>query len=82
MKTPEALNMLAMLADADARATAHLVEMIAAATVMKLAPPQGEDVATVTISQADLNSVMRDHRFFAEYDSDGTMTLRLTAVGD
>ncbi len=81
MKFPvEALNLLAMHADAEARSTAQLVEMIAAACLVKLAPPKGTEVASLTISQADLQTAMAEHTYAAEYDEHGTMTLHLTAV--
>jgi hypothetical protein len=80
MKTPDALNMLAMMADAEARSTAQLVEMIAAAVLVKLAPPEGEAVAELVLTQADLNQAMQDFYSEAEYSEDGTMTLHLTRV--
>lgn len=80
MKTPDALNLLAMHADAEARSTAQLVEMIAAAVLVKLAPPQGEVVAELVISQADLDTAMREHFYEAAYDEHGTMTLRMTRL--
>ena len=76
----EALNLLAMHADAEARSTAQLVEMVAAACVYKLKPPQGEEVVSLTISQADLQAAMAEHTYHAEYDEHGTMTLHLTAI--
>jgi hypothetical protein len=74
----EALNLLAMTADAEARATATLVEMVAAASLLKLNPPVSLiDVVDLTISQADMEELMRSHSFETSYEPDGTMTLRL-----
>jgi hypothetical protein len=80
VKTPDALNLLATMADAEARSTAQLIEMVAAAVLVKLAPPEGEAVAELVISQADLDSTMQDFFVEAEYDEHGVMTLRLTRV--
>lgn len=80
MKTPDALNLLAVMADAEARSTAQLVEIIAAATLVKLAPPEGEAVAELVLSQADLDATMQGFFVEAQYDENGTMTLRLTRV--
>lgn len=76
----QTLNMLAMMADAEARSTAQLIEMVAAAALAKLAPPQGTAVAELVISQADLDVAMREHFFEATYDDNGTMTLRMTRL--
>ena len=76
----EALNLLAMHADAEARSTAMLVEMIAAACLLKLNPPQGEGVVSVTISQVDMDAALQEHKYHTEYDEHGTMTLHLTRI--
>lgn len=82
MRPPvEALNLLAMHADAEARSTAQLVEMMVAACLYKLAPPKEGEIASLTISQADLQAAMVEHTYAAEYDEIGTMTLHLTKVG-
>lgn len=80
MKTPDALNMLAMMADAEARSTAQLVEMIAATVLAKLAPPEGTTVAELTITQADIDSAMTDFFSEASYNEQGEMCLRMTRL--
>jgi hypothetical protein len=80
VKVPDALNLLAMHADAEARSTAQLIEMIAAACLVKLAPPEGTAVAELVISQADLDAAMREHFYEASYDQHGAMTLRITRL--
>jgi hypothetical protein len=69
-----------MMADAETRATAQLIETVTAAVLVKLAPPQGEDVAELTISQADLDEAMTQYFHQASYDEHGTMTMRVTKL--
>lgn len=80
MKTPDALNMLAVMADAEARSTAQLIEMVAAAALVKLDPPSGAEVRELVISQADLEAATVDFFSEASYDEHGTMTLRITRL--
>lgn len=75
------MNLLGMMADAEARSTAQLVEMIAAAVTVNFRPPQGEEVVTLKLSQALLNETMQEHFYKAEYDDAGTMTLYITRSG-
>lgn len=82
MRDVDALNILAMTADADARATATLVEIVAAACIMKLATPTGAEPRNVTISPADLEEVTRDFIMAAEYAEDGTMSLSLIRAAE
>lgn len=80
MKPAESLNLLAMMADAEARATANLIEMVAAASLMKLAPPEGEAIARLTITQADLDLVLQGFRYDTAYDEHGAMNIFLTRI--
>lgn len=81
MRQPvESLNLLAMMADAEARATANLIEMVAAASLMKLAPPEGEAIARLTISQDDLDLVLQGFRYDTAYDEHGAMNIFLTRI--
>lgn len=72
------LNLLAIMADAEARSTAMLVELVAAVAISKLAPPEGEDVRTLEITQGDINEIAQAFHWQAEYDEHGTMKLHLT----
>ena len=78
MKDHEVANMLAVLADAEMRSTALLVEVIAAATVFKLAPPEGDTAVQVEISQADLLEAAQTFFWKADYDEHGTMRIRVS----
>ena len=69
--------MLAVLADSEARSTATLVEVMAATALFKLAPPEGEDVATIEISEGDINEAMTSFFYEASY-ADGVMTVRVS----
>ena len=69
---------MATWADAEARSTATLVELVAAATLAKTRPPQGTEVTSVEINRLDLEAVARDFRFDTSYDAEGNMTLYLT----
>lgn len=77
MKDHEVANMMAVLADAEARSTALLVEVIAATALFKAAPPEGDAVAELEITQADLENAAKDFYWRVEYD-DGTMRLRIS----
>lgn len=78
MKDDEFCNFVAMAADAEQRATAMLIEMVAAAALMKLHPPaRGDDVVTLEITQADMDAVVRDFAYHATYDAEQTMTITL-----
>lgn len=79
MKAEDYRDALALYAEADQRATAQMIELVTAAVVLKLAPPAGEDVATVTLSAADLEAVAETHYIETSYDEAG-MTLHLTAL--
>lgn len=70
----DAMNILAMTADAEARATAQLVEMMAVSIAVKLG------VSELELSQADVNAAMSEHKYSAGYDEHGTMTLRITKI--
>lgn len=77
-----AMNLLAVMADAEARHTASLIEMVAAAVLLKTHPPaRGDDVVSVTISKADIDEAIRQFHFEARYDEHGAMTLYLTPLG-
>lgn len=79
----EFLNLVAMTADAEQRATATLIEMIAATALLKLNPPvNAVDTVTLEISQADLSEMMESHRYVTSYDDAGTMTISLTPIRD
>lgn len=78
-KETEHLNMLAVLADAEARSTAMLVEVIAAAALFKLNPPEGDAVVELEIKQSDITEAAKDYFWMASYDEHGTMRLRLSS---
>jgi hypothetical protein len=78
MKDNEHLNMLAVLADAEARSTAMLVEVIAAAALFRLNPPEGDAVVELEIKQSDVLDAAKDYFWQADYDEHGTMHLRLS----
>lgn len=78
MKDTEVANMLAMMGDAEARSTAALIEVIAAAVLVKLAPPSGNAVAELVIGQGDLSEVGTNFFWRTEYDEHGTMRLYVT----
>jgi hypothetical protein len=75
------MNLLAVLADSEARSTATLVEVIAATALFKLQPPAGDDVATVEIGEADIAEAMAGFFYDATY-KDGVMTLRVSRSQD
>jgi hypothetical protein len=81
MKDADAMNLLAVLADSEARSTATLVEVIAATTLFKLQPPAADDVATVEISEADIAEAMAGFSYDATY-KDGVMTVRVSRNQD
>jgi hypothetical protein len=78
MKDADVANMMAVLADAESRSTAMLVEVIAAATLFKIAPPEGDGVAEVEITQGDILDAAKDFFWKADYDEHGTMRLRIS----
>jgi hypothetical protein len=80
MKQSDFMEVMATWADAEARSTATLIELVTAACMSKLAPPEGEAVSQFTISQADLEAVVRDFHFETQYDEHGTMTMFLTRI--
>jgi hypothetical protein len=80
MKTEDFNSAMELYADADRRATAGLIEMLTAAVLLKLTPPEKGKAVSVTVSPADLEDVVRTHHFETSYDTDGTMTLILTEI--
>jgi hypothetical protein len=74
------MEVMATWADAEARSTATLVELVAAAVLSKTNPPEGTEVTSVEISKLDLEAVARDFRFDTTYDAEGNMRLFLTRV--
>jgi hypothetical protein len=70
--------MLAVLAESEQRSTAMLVEVIAAASLFKLNPPEGDAVVELEITQGDVLEAAKDYFWLASYDEHGTMTLRLS----
>lgn len=78
MKDADHMNMLAMLADSEARSTAMLVEVIAATALFKAAPPEGDAVAELEITQGDIMDAAKDFFWRAEYDEHGTLKLRIS----
>jgi hypothetical protein len=78
VKDHEVSNMLAVLADAEQRSTATLVELVAATALFKLAPPEGDEVVMVEISQGDMAEAAKEFFWRTEYDENGTMRLYLT----
>lgn len=77
MKDHEVSNMLAVLADAEARSTAMLVETMVAAALFKLNPPEGSAVVEVEITQGDILDAASGYFWKADYDEHGTLKLRL-----
>jgi hypothetical protein len=77
MRDQEVANMLAVMADSEARSTASLVELIAATVLFKLTPPVRDSVVEVVIAQGDIEEAMTGFFYKATYE-DGTMTLRLS----
>lgn len=82
MKDADVANMLAVLGDAESRSTAMLVEIIAATTLFKVAPPEGDAVAEVEIGQGDIADAMAGFFYAATYDDSGVMRLRLSRSQD
>jgi hypothetical protein len=76
MKDSDVSHMLAVLADADARSTATLVEVIAATTLVKVAPPEPNGVREVEISEGDIQDAMTGFFYSAKYE-DGVMKIRV-----
>jgi hypothetical protein len=80
MKAQDYQAALALYADADQRATAALIEIVAATVLRKVAEPQGEEVVRVTLSPADLEETAADFYFSANYTDEGEMDLHLTRL--
>jgi hypothetical protein len=78
VKQADTLNLLAMMADSEARSTATLIELVAAAALAKLNPPTGDEATVLTISQEDFSSIAGEFTVETHYDENGTMTLRLS----
>jgi hypothetical protein len=78
VKDADHMNMLAMLADSEARSTAMLVEVIAATALFKAAPPEGDAVAELEITQGDILDAAKQFYWRADYDKHGTMRLRIS----
>lgn len=79
MKDAEFNNVMAMMADAESRRDALVIEMVAAAVLLKTKPPcEGEDPPTVTITPDDLSAIVRDFDMISHYDTGGAMTITLT----
>lgn len=78
MKDQEVSNILACMADADARSTAMLVEVLAATALVKLNPPEGDAVVELEIKQGDLAAIGSEFVWFCDYDEHGTMKMRLS----
>ncbi len=80
MKRDQFEQALAMYADADQRATASMIENVAAIVLLKLNPPaRGDDVVEVTISAEDISQMAQAYRYEARYDG-GEMTIFLTPL--
>lgn len=82
MRDSEVANMLAVLADAESRSTAMLVEIIAATALLKTAKPDGDQVVEVEIGAADIAEAMAGFFYRATYDEHGTMRLCLSRNQD
>ena len=80
MKPEDYRDALALIAEADQRSTATLIEHIVAAVLLKTKPPQGKEVSAVTFTPADIDDLFTTHHFEAEYDGEGGMTLFLTRL--
>jgi hypothetical protein len=78
MKDGEVANMMACLADAETRSTAMLIEVVAAAALVKLNPPEGDAVVELEITQGDMAQVGQEFLWLASYDEHGTMKLQLS----
>jgi hypothetical protein len=79
VKDGEVSNLLAVLADSEARSTAMLVEVVAAAALFKLNPPEGDAVVELEITQGDIMDAAKDYFWLATYDEHGTLKLRLAS---
>jgi hypothetical protein len=66
------------MADADARSTAMLVEVLAATALVKLNPPEGDAVVELEIKQSDLAAIGSEFVWLCDYDEHGTMKMRLS----
>jgi hypothetical protein len=81
MRDHEVANLLAVMADSEARSTASLVELIAATALFKLTPPVRDSVVEVVIGQGDIEEAMTGFFYKATYDN-GTMTIHLSRNKD
>lgn len=79
MRAQEFMEVMATWADAEARSTAELTELLVAACLKKLAPPEGEAVASITLTDADLNDLQHNFYFDTRYEN-GEMKLFLTRI--
>lgn len=77
MRDQEVANLLAVLADSEARSTASLVELMTATALFKLTPPVRDAVVELVIGPGDIEEAMIGFFYDATYDDNGTMTLRL-----
>jgi hypothetical protein len=82
VKDGEVANLLAVMADAESRSTAMLVELIVATALYKLAAPEGDAVVEVEISQGDVAEAAAGFFWRGDYDKDGTLKLRLSRSSD
>ena len=79
MKSGEFMHVMATWADAEARSTAQLIEILAAAALMKLNRPTGKEIVELTLGEADLTAVLTDYHYETRY-ADGQMTILLTPL--
>jgi hypothetical protein len=69
-----------MYAEADQRSTATLIELVAAAVLLKLNPiDKAGDVVSVSISPGDISNMMTTHHFDVKYAGE-EMTVFLTPL--
>lgn len=80
MKAQDYQAAMALYAEADQRATATLIELVAATILRKVSEPVGEEVVRVTLSPADLEETVADFYFSTTYSDDGEMNLHLTRL--
>lgn len=80
MKAQDYQAALTLYAEADQRATAALIELVAATVLRKVSEPVGEEVVRVTFTPADLDETVADFYFSASYDEEGALDLHLTRL--
>lgn len=69
-----------MYAEADQRSTATLIELVAAAVLLKLSGiEKAGEVVSVSVSPADISNMMTTHHFDAQYAGE-EMTVFLTPL--